>query len=116
MLAAVFVASCGKPSSTKTAESIVDSMSKGDFASVTANFDSTMKSQLSTDQLGLLWSQLTAQFGPFKSRTSAREAKEQGLDVVYVTCQFEKSNLDVKVVFDNNKQIAGFFLVPSLGK
>lgn len=114
MCAAVLLAAgCAKPSATKSAENVVDSMAKGDFASVTANFNPTMKSAMYTEKLGQVWGQLTAQVGPFKARTSTREAQEQGYDVVYVTCQFEKTNLDTKVVFDSNKQITGLFIIPT---
>jgi hypothetical protein len=110
-----FLAACSGPAPTitKTAESIVDSMVKGDFASATTDFNGEMKSQLPGNTLEQAWSQLILQVGPFKGRTGTREAQEQGYDVVYVSCQFEKSNIDVKVVFDDKKQVAGLFMLPS---
>ncbi|MDO8683243.1 MAG: DUF3887 domain-containing protein [Armatimonadota bacterium] len=118
-LTVIFMTSCAKskstptPTITKIAESIVDSMAKGDFASVTTEFNATMKSQLPALELGEVWTQVTTQAGPFKARTGTREAQEQGYNVVYVTCQFEKSNIDIKVVFDNDKKVTGLFMVPS---
>lgn len=115
MVVVVFLVSCAKPTPniTKTAESIVDSMTKGDFTSASMDFNAVMKSQLPSDKLGQAWNQLTAQVGPFKARTGTQEAQEQGCDVAYVTCQFEKSNIDIKVVFDNKKQVTGLFMIPS---
>ena len=40
--------------------------------------------------------------------------RTQGYDVVFVTCQFEQTLLDVKVVFDASGQIAGLFFLPAL--
>jgi hypothetical protein len=117
VLTTLLLASCGKSVTTKsTAEGIVDSLAKSDFASVVTTFNPNMKSLMPADKLGQTWGQVITQIGQFKARTSSREAQEQGYDIVYVTCQFEKANLDVKVVFDNNKQVTGLFLVPSAGR
>jgi hypothetical protein len=109
------LAGCSEPTPaiTKTAESLVDSMAKADFPSATRAFSTEMKSQIPSDKLAQVWSQVAVQAGPFKGRTGTREAQEQGYDVVYVSCQFEKGSIDVKVVFDSKKRIAGLFVVPS---
>ena len=117
VLTTMLLASCGKPAtSISTAEGIVDSLAKSDFASVVTTFNPTMKSLSPADKLGQVWGQVITQVGQFKARTSSRETREQGYDIVYVTCQFEKANLDIKVVFDNNKQVTGFFIVPSAAR
>ena len=117
VLTTLLLASCGKPAtSISKAEGVVDSLAKSDFASVVTTFNPNMKSLMPADKLGAVWGQVIAQVGQFKARTSSRETQEQGYDIVYVTCQFEKANLDVKVVFDKNKQVTGFFIVPSAGR
>jgi hypothetical protein len=40
------------------------------------------------------------------------QKKEQGYDVVLVTCAFEKAELDVKVVYNNEQQVSGLWFVP----
>ena len=102
-------ASYAKPSATQQAEGLVDSMAKGDFASATKNFDATMKAALPAEKLGQSWAQVTAQIGAFKSRTGSREAQEAGFQTVHVTCQFEKANWDIKVVFDKDGKIGGLW-------
>lgn len=115
VLAANSLTSCATPAVTtmETAEAIVDSMAKGDFSAATTDFNATMKSQLPSDTLRQAWTQLTTQVGPFKSREGSRQTQEQGYDVAYVTCRFEKSAIEVKVVFDSSKQVSGLFMVPS---
>jgi uncharacterized protein len=118
VLVAVFATSCGKPATgpASMAEGIVDSIAKGDYAAATTNLNATMKPLLTTQKLETIWTQLAQQVGPFKSREGTRETEEQGLKCVYVTCKFEKTVADIKVVFDSNNQVAGFFVVPTLAK
>ena len=73
------------------AKGLVDSLSKQDFASVVNGFDATMKAGLDEAKLKATWDGLVDQAGAFKKQTGVRVAKEQGLDVVYVTCVFERA-------------------------
>ena len=111
-VAVLVAAGCAKPSVTQLAEGMVDSMAKGDFASATKDFDATMKTAMSAEKLGQTWSQLTAQTGAFKSRTGSREVQEAGFQIIYVACQFEKTMLDIKVVFNKDGKISGLWFVP----
>jgi dienelactone hydrolase len=111
-VAVPLVAGCAKPSATQVAEGMVDSMAKGDFASATKHFDAACKAALPAEGLGPVWSQFTAQAGAFKSRTGSREAQEAGYQMVYVTCQFEKTTMDIKVVFDKDGKVTGLGFVP----
>jgi len=112
-VAVLLAAGCAKPSATQVAEGMVDSMAKGDFAAATKDFDATMKAAMSAERLGQTWSQLTAQAGAFKSRTGSRVAQEAGFQCIYVTCQFEKASLDIKVVIDGSGQVSGLWFVPT---
>ena len=111
-VAVMLAAGCAKPSATQVAEGMVDSMAKGDFASATKHFDAACKAALPAEGLGPVWSQFTAQAGAFKSRTGSREAQEAGYQMVYVTCRFEKTTMDIKVVFDKDGKVAGLGFVP----
>ena len=111
-MAVMLAAGCGKPSATQVAEGMVDSMAKGDFASATKHFDAACKAALPAEGLGPVWSQFTAQAGAFKSRTGSREAQEAGYQMVYVTCRFEKTTMDIKVVFDKDGKVTGLGFVP----
>ena len=112
-VAVLQAASCAKPSATQVAEGMVDSMAKGDFASATKDFDTTMKAVLPAEKLGQSWAQVTAQAGAFKSRTGSREAQEAGSQTVHVICQFEKGSWDIKVTFDKDGKIGGLHGTPA---
>jgi dipeptidyl aminopeptidase/acylaminoacyl peptidase len=94
----------------KQAEDFLDTMVRGDFATATAGFDDTMKRVMPSDQLEKTWKSVLSSAGQFKSRGSVRTDKVQVYDIVIITCEFEKAPIDVKVVFNASRQIAGLSL------
>ncbi|HLJ11945.1 MAG TPA: alpha/beta fold hydrolase, partial [Planctomycetaceae bacterium] len=63
------------------------------------------------------WSSIEAQAGKFKKRRAIRtektKAKDASYDIVFVTCDFEKSAIDVKVVYTSDAKVTGLFFVPA---
>src|SRR5262249_13882491 len=98
---------------TASAKAFVNQLAAEDFQNATKNFDSTMTAALPADRLRLAWQSLIAQAGKFKKQLSNRKEKVGSYEIVYVTCEFERTPLDVKVAFNNSKQISGLFFVPS---
>ena len=68
---------------------------------------------MSQAELGATWDAVLAQAGPLRAVAGARHERAGTFDVVYVTCQFERLTLDVKLAFDARRHIAGMFFVPS---
>jgi hypothetical protein len=104
------------PASKDTAtsgEEFVDLMVKGDFAGAEARHDATMRSALPEPKLRETWQTLEKQAGQFKKRLKTRTLKVGGYDVALVTCEFERTKLDVKVVFNSHSEVAGLFFLPS---
>ncbi len=65
------------------------------------------------DKLEAMWTkQLPAQVGAFKEQGPARREQMQGYEIVLITCSFEKTMLDARVVFDKAGKIAGLGFVP----
>ncbi len=98
---------------TLKAKGFVELLTKEDYSSAVERFDSKMKDGMPQEKLQQAWNSLLAQVGPFKKQLGVRQAREQGYDVVFVTCEFEKATLDVKVVYNNYKQVSGLWFVPS---
>ena len=98
---------------TSAGKQFVELLAKEDFAGAVARFDATMKTALPEPKLRETWQALQAQAGPFQKQLGARATKVTGYDVVLVTCQFERTALDTKVVFDAKGRVAGLFFVPS---
>ncbi len=121
----VVVLGCGWAAAAETRETpqgkdiapaagrFVDQMANGEFSAAVKDFDATMKGLVSPEKLKQIWEPLVAQVGPLKARLSTRTERVGQYDCVFVTCQFEKTKLDVKVVFNRSQQISGLFFVPT---
>lgn len=75
-------------------------------------FDGELRESLPQDRLREAWWALLTQVGFFKRQIGVRQTAEQGYDIVFVTCEFDKATVDVKIVFNNANQIAGLWFVP----
>ena len=102
----------GAPDLTTPAKDFVGMMARGDYAGAFAQFDATMKGAMPVEQIEAAWESLLAKTGGFNKIAGVRQAKEQGFDVVYVTCGFENSQLDVKVVYNDKKEVSGLWFLP----
>ena len=95
------------------AQEFVDLMTKGEFSKATRNFDSVMIKAIPEEKLEQVWQAIIKQAGKFIARKGVRTEEMPEFDIVYVTCQFENTSLDVKVVFSNDKKITGLWFVPA---
>ena len=94
------------------AKEFVELLVKGRFSTAARNFDSTVKNEMSPEKLKEVWSSITGQAGAFKRQIGIRTEKFLGSDIVFVTCEFKNGPLDVKVVYNNKRQISGLWFVP----
>ena len=97
---------------TPTSE-FVELLAKEQFSTATENFDETIKKTLPAEKLQEVWKSTLGQMGPFKKQIGARTEKQLGHDIMFVTCEFAKGPLDVKIVFNNKAQVAGLGFVPT---
>ena len=95
------------------AKRFVDQLEAGDFAGAVATFDATMTQAMPPDKLEGAWTSVLASAGAFKQQIGVRTEKAQGYDVVLVTCQFERGNLDAKVVYSDDGKITGLWFAPA---
>lgn len=94
------------------AQSFVDQLVKGDFAAASGHFDAAMKTAMPETKLKEVWQQVLGQVGPFQKQLSTRTEEQKGYRIVYVVCQFEKSVINVRIVYNAQEQIAGLFFQP----
>jgi len=71
-------------------------------------FDETVKSQISEDVLKETVEKLETQLGQFKSIIETNNDKE----TYFYYSNFEKMKLDIKINFNQNNKVVGFFFVP----
>jgi dienelactone hydrolase len=92
----------------------LEALNQGDFARAAKDFDETMMKVSPPGKLEEFWKGVPGHLGNFKRRTAARREELGSYDIVLITCEFEKVTLDARIVFNKNKEIAGFQFVPSL--
>jgi uncharacterized protein len=102
------------PERIKSAQDFVDLLAKGDYAAAEEQMDDTMKTALPVSKMDELWSSLQKQAGAFQKQAGYHIDQIQGYDIVFVTCQFEQTLVDVKVVLDASGKVAGLFFLPAL--
>ena len=86
---------------------------KEDFESASEYFDADMLKALPQDKLGEIWGQLKDQVGAYQDELSRKQEVTDGYDVIIVTTQFEKSPLNIRMVFNSDKRISGLFFQPA---
>ncbi len=116
LLAALALAAVGQTDPLiGRAEAFVDAMSRGDYASAAAVLDAKMTEVFGPDKMAEFWKAVPARFGAFRRRVaSRRDEPVPPYDIVLVTCEFEKTTLDARVVLDREGRVAGLNFVPSL--
>ncbi len=100
---------------TAKATKLVEFLVEGNFSTAMEDFDSVMKGVLPSEKLEDAWISLVSQVGAFQKQTGTHMEETEGYLIVYVTCEFENSMIDIKVVFNTENQVAGLFFVPSTG-
>jgi len=98
---------------TKLAEEFVMMLNESKFAEAVKNFDDTMTKAMPADRLESTWKTVLLNAGQFKKILGSTTDKAQAYDIVILTCEMEKSPVDIRVVFNASKQIAGLSVTPS---
>jgi hypothetical protein len=97
---------------TAAARELVDSLVKGDFSTTGKHFDKAMRDALPEEKLKQAWTALTDQVGEFVRVAETRAEKGESGDVAIVSCKFEKAPIDIKVIFNRDRQVGGLFFLP----
>lgn len=96
---------------TSVARDLVDSLVREDFESVMHGFDSDVLEYFSIDKLAEAWQMTIDQFGPYVKQIDARTERFWKFTAVFVTCEFAKSKLDIKVTFNRSGTISGLWFL-----
>lgn len=92
------------------AEEFIGQLANEEFEAATQHFNEMMEAQLTTVALDELWVALQDQLGAFidQEHNSIEEVDDH--QVVLIDGLFEGSDVVFSVAFDNNNQIAGFYI------
>jgi len=91
---------------------VLNHLLAGEYEEVTALFDDKVKASLNAEQLKQVWEGMGQRVGAFQESKGITTEEAQGHQVVTNNLAFEKSTLGLRLAFNSDDQISGFFLVP----
>lgn len=83
-----------------------------DFEKATSMFNQTLLEQMPAARLMQVWAAMEMQAGKFIGSTEIFAEKQRDFEIVIQTCEFEKTSLDLRLVFDDELKIGGIFFTP----
>ncbi|MFA9556331.1 DUF3887 domain-containing protein [Evansella sp. AB-rgal1] len=92
------------------AENFISLITEGDFEAATEHFDETMSDELPPEVLEELWESFQNQFGSFLEQKYLRTEATENYQVVFIQGLFEGTEAEFSITFDEELQIAGFFV------
>lgn len=100
------------PEVAARAETVVADMAAGRFDEVYERFDQKMRAALPAAKLAAGWNAVRQASGSFDSVVSTATSTRDGYEIAVVTCAFERTNVEVQVVFNGAGEIAGLAMRP----
>ena len=95
------------------ARDFINLLVQGQFEQAAQEFDPKLLAAFPADKVAEAWAGLITQAGAFKDIGETIPVQEGGYGVVYVTTNFDKGSVDIKLVYNADGQIAGFFFNPA---
>jgi dienelactone hydrolase len=95
------------------ARAIVAALAKKDFAAASKDFGDAVKKALPEEKLAGVWQAIQGQAGAFRKVLGTRTEKAAGHRIVFVTCEFAKGKLDLRLAFDKDGKVVGFRVDPT---
>lgn len=91
----------------------VQSLTSSRYAEAGRTFDTAFEEALPVPELKKSWQSIEAEAGLFREIVGVRGEPVGSLHTVFVTCRFERSQLDVKLVYDEAGDVVDFSIAPS---
>ena len=102
------------------AEKVADQWVAQDWSGMRTSFDAELSTTLTEEGLAQSYSQITGAMGAFKARGDSRQGtlKNEGktYDIVDVAATFEKGPMTMRVSFNGEGKVAGFYVLPADAK
>ena len=95
------------------AKMFIELLIKKDFAAAETYFTDELKDKISTAKLEEAWTSIQAQVGGYKVQKAVRNSKNNNLEIIVTTVEFEKADIDFQTAFDEKGKIGGLFFTPS---
>lgn len=96
----------------ETAENFVKLLLKADFKAATVQFDDTMASVMNETKLQEAWQSVTSDAGTLLELVTVDTSEIENYKIIIVKCHYQRFDIDVQVVFNNNEQVSGLNFKP----
>jgi dienelactone hydrolase len=91
------------------ARALIAALHRNDFVAAGTHFDATMKKVLPESKLQELWRATVKEVGAFQKITGVYTGKVGSAPIVELNCKFDKQEVGIRVAFDREDRIQGFF-------
>jgi uncharacterized protein len=95
------------------ARTFLEKVSGGNPAGTQASFDDAMRAALPPEKLSALWGKIQDQFGAFQALDKVTVKPNPVGSAAMMTTRFSRASAILKVVVNQNGQIAGFWYAPA---
>ncbi len=99
------------PESLTLTETVIDALSRGSWAEVTARFDDRMRDQLTDDALAAAWAQVIGAAGAYESHGETEAARAADVTITNTPLAFEAGDFVARVTFRDDQTIAGLYIL-----
>ncbi|MFA6057787.1 MAG: DUF3887 domain-containing protein [Taibaiella sp.] len=96
----------------ETGRFFINSFFNKQFDTSVKYLDTSVRNQITPDLLNQTEVTITSQIGKYIENIETNEEEIDGYEIFYYYSKFEKQQLDIKITFNKNRKIVGFFFVP----
>lgn len=92
------------------ADQFITHIASEEYEEATQLFDDNMKEQLTPEAIDEMWLTVEDQFGEYIDHEYSSSQEVEGYQIILLDGLFENSDALFEVTFDENQQIAGFYI------
>ena len=97
----------------ETAQNFIGLLLAGDFTSAASKFDEQMKAALNETKLQETWINAIGEAGALMHLDAPNTAEAEGYRIVTIPCSFQRSIINIQIVFNKEGQISGLNFIPT---
>ncbi len=97
---------------TETTREFINDLKNREFDKTFLLFNDQVKTMIDTVKLTQFWNALSVQYGGLQSTGELRTEKSGSYEIVYIPCNFKNGTLELKITYNQNGLISGFYFLP----
>lgn len=97
---------------TELSLSLIGKLQRAQFDSCQTMFDTVVSNKINADMMKQIWESMPRFMGEYQSYGEIRTQKTDTTETVFVRCNFEKTKMDLQLVYNQQQKIIGLFFLP----